>query len=106
MIIRRLPDGEPRRDQVARELCMSERTLQRRLEEERLRRLAGESPPHSSSTSIKTRFPSKTVRSVTFPPGRLNVRCSTCNSPGSDYLWLRSEERGGAGRGGPQLRRS
>jgi len=33
-IIRRLPDGEPRRDQVARELCMSERTLQRRLEEE------------------------------------------------------------------------
>jgi len=34
VIIRRLPDGEPRRDQVARELCMSERTLQRRLEEE------------------------------------------------------------------------
>jgi AraC-like DNA-binding protein len=33
-IIRRLPDGEPRRDQIARELCMSERTLQRRLEEE------------------------------------------------------------------------
>jgi AraC-like DNA-binding protein len=33
-IIRRLPDGEPRRDDVARELCMSERTLQRRLEEE------------------------------------------------------------------------
>lgn len=33
-IIRRLPDGEPRRDEVARELCMSERTLQRRLEEE------------------------------------------------------------------------
>jgi AraC-like DNA-binding protein len=34
VIIRRLPDGEPRRDQVACELCMSERTLQRRLEEE------------------------------------------------------------------------
>jgi AraC-like DNA-binding protein len=34
VIIRRLPDGEPRRDQVASELCMSERTLQRRLEEE------------------------------------------------------------------------
>ena len=34
VIIRRLPDGEPRRDQVAVELCMSERTLQRRLEEE------------------------------------------------------------------------
>jgi len=33
-IIRRLPDGEPRRDQVAAELNMSERTLQRRLEEE------------------------------------------------------------------------
>ena len=34
LIIRRLPDGEPRRDAVAHELCMSERTLQRRLEEE------------------------------------------------------------------------
>jgi AraC-like DNA-binding protein len=34
VIIRRLPDGEPRRDQVASELRMSERTLQRRLEEE------------------------------------------------------------------------
>lgn len=34
VIIRRLPDGEPHRDQVAHELCMSERTLQRRLEEE------------------------------------------------------------------------
>jgi AraC-like DNA-binding protein len=34
VIIRRLPDGEPRRDGVAGELCMSERTLQRRLEEE------------------------------------------------------------------------
>ena len=31
VIIRRLPDGEPRRDQVAGELRMSERTLQRRL---------------------------------------------------------------------------
>jgi AraC-like DNA-binding protein len=34
VIIRRLPDGEPRRDEVAGELCMSERTLQRRLEDE------------------------------------------------------------------------
>jgi AraC-like DNA-binding protein len=34
VIIRRLPDGEPRRNKVAGELCMSERTLQRRLEEE------------------------------------------------------------------------
>ena len=34
MIIRRLPDGEPKRDEVARELAVSERTLQRRLEEE------------------------------------------------------------------------
>jgi AraC-like DNA-binding protein len=34
-IVRRLPDGEPRRDEVAGELRMSERTLQRRLEEER-----------------------------------------------------------------------
>jgi AraC-like DNA-binding protein len=34
MIIRRLPDGEPKRDEIASELCMSERTLQRRLEEE------------------------------------------------------------------------
>ncbi len=34
VLVRRLPDGEPRRDQVARELCMSERTLQRRLGEE------------------------------------------------------------------------
>jgi AraC-like DNA-binding protein len=34
MIIRRLPDGEPRRDEIAGKLCMSERTLQRRLEEE------------------------------------------------------------------------
>ena len=34
VIVRRLPDGEPRRDEVAGELCMSERTLQRRLETE------------------------------------------------------------------------
>ena len=34
VIIRRLPDGEPRRNEVAGELRMSERTLQRRLEEE------------------------------------------------------------------------
>jgi AraC-like DNA-binding protein len=34
VIVRRLPDGEPRRDQVAGELRMSERTLQRRLEAE------------------------------------------------------------------------
>ena len=34
MIIRRLPDGEPRRDQIAGELGISERTLQRRLNEE------------------------------------------------------------------------
>jgi AraC-like DNA-binding protein len=34
VIIRRLPDGEPRRNEVAGELHMSERTLQRRLEDE------------------------------------------------------------------------
>src|SRR5262249_20627959 len=34
-IIRHLPDGEPRRDRIAGELRMSERTLQRRLEEEK-----------------------------------------------------------------------
>jgi AraC-like DNA-binding protein len=34
MIIRRLPDGEPKRDEIAGELGMSERTLQRRLEQE------------------------------------------------------------------------
>jgi AraC-like DNA-binding protein len=33
-IIKKLPDGEPKRDEVAGELRMSERTLQRRLEEE------------------------------------------------------------------------
>jgi AraC-like DNA-binding protein len=30
-----LPDGEPKRDQVAGELCMSERTMRRRLEDEK-----------------------------------------------------------------------
>jgi AraC-like DNA-binding protein len=35
VIVRRLPDGEPRRDEIAGELRMSERTLQRRLEEEK-----------------------------------------------------------------------
>jgi len=35
VIIQRLPDGEPRRDQIASALRMSERTMQRRLEEER-----------------------------------------------------------------------
>src|ERR1043166_7061294 len=35
VIVRHLPDGEPRRDEVAGELRMSERTLQRRLEEEK-----------------------------------------------------------------------
>ena len=34
LIVRRLPDGEPRRDCIARQLGMSERTLQRRLEDE------------------------------------------------------------------------
>lgn len=34
-IVRRLPDGEPRRDEIAVELCLSERTLQRRLEQEK-----------------------------------------------------------------------
>jgi AraC-like DNA-binding protein len=34
VIVRRLPDGEPRRDEVAGELCVSERTLQRRLKTE------------------------------------------------------------------------
>ena len=34
VIIRRLPDGEPRRDEIAGELNMSERTFQRRLEGE------------------------------------------------------------------------
>lgn len=33
-IIRRLPQGDPVRGEIARELCMSERTLQRRLAEE------------------------------------------------------------------------
>jgi AraC-like DNA-binding protein len=30
LIIRRLPDGEPKREQIAKALCMTERTLQRR----------------------------------------------------------------------------
>jgi AraC-like DNA-binding protein len=34
IIVRRLPDGEPMRGDVAKELCLSERTLQRRLQEE------------------------------------------------------------------------
>lgn len=34
LIVQRLPDGEPRRDVIASELCMSERTLQRRLQDE------------------------------------------------------------------------
>ncbi|MFL6663259.1 MAG: AraC family transcriptional regulator [Rhizobacter sp.] len=34
MIICRLPDGEPRREAIAKALCMSERTFQRRLLEE------------------------------------------------------------------------
>jgi AraC-like DNA-binding protein len=34
VILRRLPDGEPRREHVAGDLHLSERTLQRRLEEE------------------------------------------------------------------------
>jgi AraC-like DNA-binding protein len=33
-IVRRLPNGEPRRTEIARALEMSERTLQRRLEAE------------------------------------------------------------------------
>ncbi|HEY2930018.1 AraC family transcriptional regulator [Piscinibacter sp.] len=33
-ILRRLPDGEPKREEIAKDLCMSERTLQRRLLEE------------------------------------------------------------------------
>jgi AraC-like DNA-binding protein len=34
VIIRKLPGGEPRRDEIASELHLSERTLQRRLQEE------------------------------------------------------------------------
>ncbi|MDM0111117.1 AraC family transcriptional regulator [Variovorax sp. J22R133] len=33
-IIRKLPEGEPRREEIASALCMSERTLQRRLQDE------------------------------------------------------------------------
>ncbi len=34
LIVRRLPDGDPSRAEIARALCMSERTLQRRLQDE------------------------------------------------------------------------
>ena len=34
LIIRRLPDGEPKREHIAKALCMTERTLQRRFQEE------------------------------------------------------------------------
>jgi AraC-like DNA-binding protein len=34
LIARRLPDGDPLRADIAREMCLSERTLQRRLQEE------------------------------------------------------------------------
>lgn len=34
LIVRRLPDGDPLRADVAKEMCLSERTLQRRLQEE------------------------------------------------------------------------
>ena len=34
MIVRRLPDGDPLRRDIAKALCVSERTLQRRLQEE------------------------------------------------------------------------
>lgn len=34
LIIKRLPDGDPSRAEIAREMCLSERTLQRRLQEE------------------------------------------------------------------------
>jgi AraC-like DNA-binding protein len=34
LIVRKLPDGEPRREEIAKALCISERTLQRRLLEE------------------------------------------------------------------------
>ena len=43
-----LPDGEPRRDEIASELCLSERTLQRRLQDEEetpLPLAAGRHPP-------------------------------------------------------------
>jgi AraC-like DNA-binding protein len=34
LIIRRLPNGEPKREEIAKALCMTERTLQRRFQEE------------------------------------------------------------------------
>ena len=34
MVCRLLPQGEPKRDAVAQALCLSQRTLQRRLQEE------------------------------------------------------------------------
>lgn len=34
LIVRKLPDGEPLRDEIANALCMAERTLQRRLQDE------------------------------------------------------------------------
>lgn len=34
LIVRRLPDGDPMRGEIANAMCMSERTLQRRLQEE------------------------------------------------------------------------
>ncbi|MDB5854026.1 MAG: hypothetical protein JWR22_2067 [Herminiimonas sp.] len=34
LVIRRLPDGDPLRADIAREMCLGERTLQRRLQEE------------------------------------------------------------------------
>ncbi|NEX63683.1 AraC family transcriptional regulator [Noviherbaspirillum galbum] len=34
LVVRRLPDGDPLRADIAREMCLSERTLQRRLQEE------------------------------------------------------------------------
>jgi AraC-like DNA-binding protein len=34
LIVRKLPEGEPKREEIASALCMSERTLQRRLQDE------------------------------------------------------------------------
>jgi AraC-like DNA-binding protein len=34
LIIRRLPDGEPKREKIAKALCMTERSLQRRFQQE------------------------------------------------------------------------
>ena len=67
VIIRRLPDGEPRRDQVACELCMSERTLQRRLEAEfdLLRRAAGQHTPRARRAVSQSAPP--LARASSFP---------------------------------------